>query len=87
MLLVEVLSPSTEQYDRGMKVKLYRTIPSLRECLLISQDCPEIELYRRNDGDSWSIQTAKSLDSSLELGSIGYTLSLRDLYRGILPAA
>jgi Uma2 family endonuclease len=85
VLLVEVLSPSTEQYDRGTKVKLYRTIPSLRECLLISQNTPEIELYRRENDESWSILTAKTLDSTLELTSIGFLLPLRDLYRGILP--
>jgi Uma2 family endonuclease len=85
VLLVEVLSPSTEQYDRGTKVKLYRTIPSLRECLLISQNTPEIELYRRENDESWSILTVNSLDSTLELTSIGFLLPLRDLYRGILP--
>jgi Uma2 family endonuclease len=87
VLLVEVLSPSTEQYDRGPKVKLYRTIRSLRECLLISQTSPEIELYRRENDENWSILTAKGLDSVLELTSIGYRLALRDLYRGILPDA
>jgi Uma2 family endonuclease len=84
ILLVEVLSPSTEQYDRGTKVKLYRTIPSLRECLLISQKTPEIELYRRENDESWTILTANSLDSTLELTSIGFLLPLRDLYRGII---
>jgi Uma2 family endonuclease len=87
VLVVEVLSPSTEQYDRGTKVKLYRGIPSLRECMLVSQKSPEIELYRRENDETWSILTAKTLDSTLELTSIGYTLQLRDLYRGILPEA
>lgn len=87
ILLVEVLPPSTEQYDRGAKVKLYRAIASLRECLLISQKSPEIELYRCENGENWSILTAKGLDSTLELATIGFTLSLRDLYRGILPEA
>jgi len=86
VLLVEILSPSTEQYDRGTKLTLYRSIASLQECLLISQDKPELELYRRENGDDWRIITAKSLDSTLELTSIEYCLSLRDLYRGILQA-
>ena len=86
VLLVEVLSPSTEQYDRGTKAKLYRTIPSLRECLLVSQTTPEIELYRRENGDDWRILTANTLDSTLELTSIDFRLSLRDLYQGILEA-
>jgi Uma2 family endonuclease len=86
ILLVEVLSPSTEQYDRGTKAKLYRTIPSLRECLLVSQTTPETELYRRENGDDWRILTANTLDSTLELTSIDFRLSLRDLYQGILEA-
>jgi Uma2 family endonuclease len=84
-LLVEVLSPSTEEYDRGTKVKLYRAIPSLRECLLISQDAAEVELYRREHDDNWKIIVAKGINGSIELESIGYTLRLWDLYRGILP--
>jgi len=83
-LLVEVLSPSTEEYDRGTKVKLYRAIPSLRECLLISQDAPEVELYRREMDDVWKIIVAKGPNASVELKSIDYTLRLWDLYRGIL---
>jgi Uma2 family endonuclease len=84
-LLVEVLSPSTEEYDRGTKVKLYRAIPSLRECLLISQDAPEVELYRREMDDVWKIIVAKGPNASVELKSIDYTLRLWDLYRGIIP--
>jgi len=79
-LLVEVLSPSTEQYDRGTKAKLYRTIPTLRELLLVSQNTPELELYRREQDDNWSILTVKSLDSTLKLTSIGLELRLGDLY-------
>ena len=46
-LLVEILSPSTENYDRGKKAKLYRAIPSLQELLFIAQDSYEVELYRQ----------------------------------------
>jgi len=83
-LLVEVLSPSTEEYDRGTKVKLYRAIASLRECLLISQDAPEVELYRREMDDVWKLIVAKGPNASVELKSIDYTLRLWDLYRGVL---
>jgi Uma2 family endonuclease len=84
-LLVQILSPSTEEYDRGTKTKLYRTIPSLRECLLVSQDAAEVELYRREPDEIWTITVAKGLDVSIELRSIDYVLRLGDLYRGILP--
>jgi Uma2 family endonuclease len=83
-LLVEILSPSTENYDRGTKAKLYRSIPSLRELLLISQDAYEVELYRRQPDGGWSLLEAKGLDASIHLESIGYTLPLRDLYKKVL---
>lgn len=83
-LLVEILSPSTEAYDRGTKAKLYRAIPSLRELLLISQDSYEVELYRRQQGGGWSLIEASGLDASVDLESIGYTLSLRELYKKVL---
>ena len=83
-LLVEILSPSTEAYDRGTKAKLYRSIPSLRELLLISQGSYEVELYRRQESGGWSLIDANGLDSSIDLESIGFTLRLRDLYKKVL---
>jgi Uma2 family endonuclease len=48
-VLIEVLSPSTERYDRGRKAPVYRTLESLREYLFVSQDQPRIERYTRTD--------------------------------------
>ena len=79
-LLVEILSPSTENYDRGKKAKLYRAIPSLQELLLITQDSYEVELHRRQPDGTWSLMEAKGPDAAIALTSIGYTLSLRELY-------
>lgn len=83
-LLVEILSPSTENYDRGKKAKLYRAIPSLQELLFIAQDAYEVELYRRQPDGTWSLMEAKGLESAIALTSIGYTLSLRELYEQVL---
>jgi len=83
-LLVEVLSPSTENYDRGKKAKLYRAIPSLQELLFIAQDSYEVELYRRQPDGTWSLIEARGLESAIALTSIGYTLSLRELYERVL---
>jgi Uma2 family endonuclease len=83
-LLVEILSPSTEDYDRGKKAKLYRAIPSLQELLIIAQDGYEVELYRRQVDGSWSLIEARGLESSIALTSIGYTVSLRELYEKVL---
>ncbi len=83
-LLVKVLSPSTENYDRGKKAKLYRAIPSLQELLFIAQDSYEVELYRRQPDGTWSLIEARGLESAIALTSIGYTLSLRELYERVL---
>ncbi len=66
-LLIEILSPSTESYDRGQKARLYRAIPSLRELLLISQESFDVELYRRQEGGSWALYEVSGLDASIEL--------------------
>lgn len=82
-LLVEVLSPSTEDYDRGRKAAMYRKIPSLRELLIIAQDRYEVELYRRGPDGTWSLLEAVGLEASIELQSIGYTLRLSELYERV----
>ncbi len=82
-LIVEILSPSTEQYDRGQKAKLYRALPSLKELLLIEQDSYELELYRRQPDGSWLILEARGLDASIQLASIDYTLRLGELYETV----
>ena len=81
-VLIEVLSESTEAYDRGKKAALYRTIPSLREYLFISQDCPGVERYRRHD-HSWLFDEFSALDEQVPLDSIGCTLSLAAIYQQV----
>jgi Uma2 family endonuclease len=85
ILLVEVLSPSTERYDRHDNLRMYRSIPSLQECLLIAQDQHDVELYRRQPDGTWSVIDAKGRDASIELTSIGYHLRLRELYETAFP--
>jgi len=79
-ILVEILSPSTEAYDRGRKAELYRAIPSLRELLIIAQDRLHVELFRRVEGGPWLLSEADGLDGSVELTSVGLTLRLSELY-------
>ncbi|MDD5579804.1 MAG: Uma2 family endonuclease [Methylobacter sp.] len=78
-LLIEVLSPSTEAYDRGGKFAHYRKIPTLLEYLLVSQDQPSIERYMRQ-GDVWILTEAVGLEASVPLESIDCILSLREIY-------
>jgi Uma2 family endonuclease len=78
-LIVEVLSPSTEAYDRGEKFAHYRRLESLREYILVSQDKVRIESYVRQ-GEQWLLSEAGSLDETIRLESIGCDLLLRDVY-------
>ncbi|MDR3703254.1 MAG: Uma2 family endonuclease [Candidatus Sulfopaludibacter sp.] len=82
-LIVEVLSPSTKAYDRGRKARLYRSMPSLKELLLIAQDQYEVELHRRREDGTWMLLNAVGLEASIELMSIGCTLQLGELYENI----
>jgi Uma2 family endonuclease len=85
-LLIEVLSPSTEAYDRGGKFAHYRKIATLREYLLVAQDQPSIERYLRQ-GDVWILSEAVGLESSLSLESIDCVLSMREVYDKVLDDA
>src|SRR5262249_5915521 len=85
LVLVEILSPSTERYDRLFKVYSYRTIPSLKECLIIAQDEPMVQLHRRLTDGTWSILEARGRTATLELTSIDYILHLDELYQTALP--
>ena len=78
-LLVEVLSPSTEAYDRGQKAAHYRQIPSLREYVLVAQDAPRIEVFRRGHDGHWSFLEA-GRGESLVLESVGCTLAVDDVF-------
>ena len=82
-LLIEVLSPSTEAYDRGSKFARYRKTASLREYLLVAQDQPIIERYVRQ-GDVWILSEVAGIDASISLESIGCVLSLREVYDKVL---
>ena len=82
-VLIEVLSPSTEAYDRGGKFAHYRKIATLREYLLVAQDQPGIERYLRQ-GDVWILTEAVGLEASIPLESIGCVLSLREVYDKVL---
>lgn len=82
-ILVEVLFPSTEGYDRGKKAAHYRTLDSLREYLLVSQEEVRVELFVRQDDGHWLLSEASRLDETVSLGSIGCTLRLADVYERV----
>lgn len=70
LVVVEILSPSTEAFDRGLKFQKYREIPSLREYILISQDKVLVERYVKQTNDEWLYSSMSSLDTSLALASV-----------------
>jgi Uma2 family endonuclease len=83
-VIFEILSPTTEFYDRGRKAHLYREIPSLQQLVLISQEAYEIEVSTRQPDGSWSLRLYKGLEASAELTPIGYTLRLGELYEPVI---
>jgi len=81
-LIVEVLSPSTERYDRGKKFQQYRMLPPLQEYVLISQDAARIERYLRVN-EQWVLTDAVGLEAEIELESINCRLKLADVYERV----
>jgi Uma2 family endonuclease len=82
-LIVEVLSPSTEAYDRGRKFRHYQSIPSLQHYVLISSDHMQVDWYTRQPDAPWLFSSASSPDESITLQAIGCTLKLSDVYEGV----
>lgn len=81
VVLVEVLSDSTEAYDRGGKFEHYQRLESLREYLLVAQDRPRIErFFRQQPGDEWSYALVSGLDAVLHLASLDCDLRLEEVY-------
>jgi Uma2 family endonuclease len=85
-LVVEVLSTTTEAYDRGEKSAQYRRRPSLREYLLIAQDRCRVERYVRQPDGQWLLREVSEQDGTIHLASIGCDLALADVYDRVLPA-
>jgi Uma2 family endonuclease len=78
--IFEVLSPSTEKYDRGVKSRLYRTIDSLRDYVLIGQEEMYIEQFTRGPVGLWTVRDYPGLEEELKLDSIGVAIPLRRIY-------
>lgn len=82
-LIVEVLSESTEAYDRGGKFRLYRQNPVLQDYLLVSSTKIEIDLYHKNEAGDWVIINYQPGDI-IELKSIGLKFAIEQVYRGLI---
>jgi Uma2 family endonuclease len=81
-VIVEVLSPSTESYDRGQKFAHYRRLDSLREYILVAQDTVSVEQYVRN-GETWTYVAITDPDAVLRIDALGCEIPLRTIYEGV----
>ncbi|MCA9910350.1 MAG: Uma2 family endonuclease, partial [Anaerolineae bacterium] len=82
-LIIEVLSSSTENYDRGLKFRRYQQLASLQEYVLIAQTSACVERFVRQSDGQWLLKTVEDMSTSIELPSIGCTLALADVYKKI----
>ena len=82
-LIAEVLSPSTEAYDRGRKFEWYRTLESFQEYLLLDQNRRYVEHYRRGVEEEWTLRVYHQPDEVIHLDSIGVEVPLEELYQRV----
>lgn len=81
--IIEVLSKSTRDYDRGTKFSLYRTIQTLKEYILIESESVSVELFIRNPDNTWTLSEFKRLSDNIFISTIKITLQLRDIYEDL----
>jgi Uma2 family endonuclease len=79
-LIIEVLSASTEAYDRGEKFAIYRRISSLCEYVLVSQERKHVELFAKQKDGGWLLTEYSSMEDVVSLTSVHCTLSVREIY-------
>ncbi len=85
-LIIEVLSPSTQSYDRSQKFALYRRIPALQEYILVDPDTRRVEGFRRGADDLWVLHDMSDAEA-MHAASIGCTVPLAEVFAGIEPPA
>ncbi len=83
LVMIEVLSPSTKDYDKDGKFLAYQSIESFQEYLLVAQDRPHVTRYVRQADNQWVRSDFIGLDSSVELKSLGVTLPLSEIYQTV----
>ncbi len=81
-LILEVVSPGTEAYDRGGKFTLYRRLDSLKEYVLVGSEANTVEVFRRNSDGSWAF-IPYGLGETIELASLGIMVSMEAIYEDV----
>lgn len=82
-VIIEVLSESTEAYDRGKKFLRYKQIPSVKEYVLISQMEPYVDVFHRETSGEWTLRTYEGLDAVMELRSVRISIPMSEIYRRV----
>jgi len=83
LVIIEVLSESTEAYDRGLKFFHYQLIPSLRDYLLVNQDYCRVEHYQRRDDNQWVYSEYHDLEDKVEISTLNCSVSITEIYRRV----
>jgi Uma2 family endonuclease len=83
-VIIEILSKSTKDYDRGSKFKLYREIESLKEYILIDSLSVSVEIFSKNENKNWELHEHKFLTETLFSKILNLSITLTDIYEGII---
>jgi Uma2 family endonuclease len=83
VLVIEVLSPKTESFDRGKKFGYYRTVPSIQEYVLVSQAEPVVEVFYKQDEKTWQYTVVKGLDETVVFQTLQCEIALKDIYQKV----
>jgi Uma2 family endonuclease len=81
-IIIEILSPSTANYDRGAKFDLYREITTLQEYVLVDSKAIHIVVYARNNDNTWTLSETKNITDTISLPSINFSITVADVYDG-----
>ncbi|WP_025143857.1 Uma2 family endonuclease [Pedobacter jeongneungensis] len=82
-IIIEILSPSTKNYDKGKKFNLYKDIPSLKEYIMIDSESVSVEAYYINEEKNWALNQYKEFSEALTFVSMGFDIALSDIYEHV----
>ena len=82
VIIIEILSEGTQNYDRGAKFKLYRDIPTLKEYIMVDSESITVECFRLNQNNHWELEEYKSPDQTLAIPTLAININLSQIYEG-----
>lgn len=80
-LIIEVASKSTEKYDRTTKFRMYKSLPSFKEYVIVNQDIPIVEVFHKIDENTWKVTSYIGLDKTVQFETIDAQLKMSDIYK------